>query len=1256
MLTKFESKSARVKGLSFHSVRPWVLTSLHNGVIQLWDYRMGVLLERFDEHDGPVRGVDFHKIQPLIVSGGDDYKIKVWDYKLRRCRFTLLGHLDYIRTVQFHNEYPWIVSASDDQTIRIWNWQSRSCLSVLTGHNHYVMCAAFHPKNDLIVSASLDQTVRVWDTANLRKKNVRGAPSFEAGPDTVVSRVNADLFGSADALVKYVLEGHDRGVNWASFHPTLPLVVSGADDRQVKLWRMNETKAWEVDTLRGHTNNVSCVIFHPKHELIISNSEDRSIRVWDISRRMGIQTFRRENDRFWILAAHPEQNLLAAGHDTGMIVFKLERERPAYDVCGPRMFYVKDRYLRMHEFNSGRDVPVVSLRRGGHSGSGGIGSAPRSLAYNSFSPPAESSVLVCSDVDGGSYELLTFDAEGGNPSEPSGTHRGNCLSAVFIARNRFAVLDKNRQILLKNFQNQVTKKLAPPNPSTDGIFFAGASGRVLLSSEDRMTLFDTHSRKVLAELQVPRVKYVVWSNDCSHVALLSKHGIVIADRQLEHPSTINETVRVKSGAWDTTGRIFFYTTLNHIKYCLPNGDSGIIRTLDVPVYITKVDKENLYCLDRECKTRKVKIEITEALFKLALQNHQYGDVMRMVHHSRLCGQAIISYLQQKGYPEVALHFVRDHKTRFRLAIACGNIEVALETVDKINQEEGSQQLAVDCWNQLGVEALRQGNHEVVEKAAQMTKDFDRLSFLYLITGNILKLRKMLKIAELRKNVMSRFHNALYLGDVTERVKILESTGQAYLAYLTAVTHGLTEEAERLKPQVEGLGVELPVGPAPDAKNLQPPTPILRTRDSSEQDKEGRGAEDVTVNWPQLTVPKSAFEGSITDVLAGAEDEEYEDAAGGGAWGEDDLDLDDESGQATAVSPAEGGGGWDVDLDLGEDLDVGPMGKLPGTGRDEGGDDLFVAPQAGMVPAAQWVANSSHAADHVAAGSFETAMQLLNRQIAAVNFEPLKSKFVGVFCGATTSVPGLALAPALALPLQRTGASDAKTLPAICLKLPSMITTLKSAYKAFHSGQFAESLVLFKSVVQSIPMVVTSTRSEASEVRELLEIAREYITAIRLKLAIGDLSGDPVRSTELWAYMTHCNLQPNHLFLALKFAMGEAFKIKNFITAASFARRLLELPDISSEKNATLKVKAQKVVLKSEQMARNEHQLQYDERNPFDIDSATFLPIYRGSPVVKCAYCGAAYSPDMKNKVCRSCEMSLVGVETIGLVTSYTSFK
>ena len=35
---------------------------------------------------------------------------------------------------------------------------------------------------------------------------------------------------------------HLRGVNWANFHPSMPLIISGADDRQIKLWRMNDNK------------------------------------------------------------------------------------------------------------------------------------------------------------------------------------------------------------------------------------------------------------------------------------------------------------------------------------------------------------------------------------------------------------------------------------------------------------------------------------------------------------------------------------------------------------------------------------------------------------------------------------------------------------------------------------------------------------------------------------------------------------------------------------------------------------------------------------------------------------------------------------------------------------------------------------------------------------------------------------------------------------------------------------------------------
>ena len=235
-----------------------------------------------------MRAVDFHQTQPLFVSGGDDFKVKVWNYKQRRCLFTLSDHLDYIRTVQFHHEYPWILTASDDQTIRIFNWQNRQCVTVLTGHNHYVMSARFHPKvgacvplsapaslltrffsqEDLVVSASLDQTVRVWDISALRSQQTSAPqrpPEQESAAAASLRLAQQELFGGGGGSLKFPpLEGHERGVNWAAFHPSLQLIVSAADDRTVKLWRMNDTKAWEVDTLRGHFNNVSCVLFHPK--------------------------------------------------------------------------------------------------------------------------------------------------------------------------------------------------------------------------------------------------------------------------------------------------------------------------------------------------------------------------------------------------------------------------------------------------------------------------------------------------------------------------------------------------------------------------------------------------------------------------------------------------------------------------------------------------------------------------------------------------------------------------------------------------------------------------------------------------------------------------------------------------------------------------------------------------------------------------------------------------------------------------------
>ncbi|GFG36116.1 hypothetical protein Cfor_03758 [Coptotermes formosanus] len=1198
---------------------------LHSGVIQLWDYRMCTLLDKFDEHDGPVRGICFHNQQPLFVSGGDDYKIKQ-----RRCIFTLLGHLDYIRTTTFHHEYPWILSASDDQTIRIWNWQSRTCICVLTGHNHYVMCAQFHPSDDIVVSASLDQTVRVWDISGianclegLRKKNV--APGPGGLDEHLKNPGTTDLFGQADAVVKHVLEGHDRGVNWACFHPTLPLIVSGADDRQIKLWRMNEAKAWEVDTCRGHYNNVSCVLFHPRQELILSNSEDKSIRVWDMTKRTCLHTFRRENERFWVLAAHPSLNLFAAGHDSGMIIFKLERERPAYAVHGNILYYVKDRFLRKLDFTTSKDTAVMQLRGGGRT-------PVHSMSYN----PAENAVLLCtrtSNVENSSYDLYSIpkDSDSQNPESPE-SKRSSGVTAIWVARNRFAVLDRTHSLMIKNLKNEVTKKVQTPN--CDEIFYAG-TGMLLLRDSDGVTLFDVQQKRTLAQVKISKCRYVVWSADMTHVALLAKHTVNICNRRLESLCSIHENTRVKSGAWDDSG-VFIYTTSNHIKYAISNGDHGIIRTLDLPIYITRVKGNQVFCLDRECKPRILSIDPTEFKFKLALINRKYDEVLHMVRNARLVGQSIIAYLQQKGYPEVALHFVKEEKTRFSLALECGNIEVALEAARALDDKA--------CWERLGQAALMQGNHQVVEMCYQRTKNFDKLSFLYLITGNLDKLRKMMKIAEIRKDISGQYQGALFLGNVHERIKILKNCEQHSLSYLTAVVHGVSDPQSAINetniPKIK-----------PNAKLLKPPVPIMQAE----------------TNWPLLTVSKGFFEGAAmaraknSVVSTALVPELVEDSTPEG-WGvdaelgldEDGLGADEERELPASVEPeGKSCGGWDVGD---EDLVLPP--ELESTVAPGADDGYFVPPTKGPSQLQVWVNNSQLPVDHIHAGSFESAFRLLHEQVGVVDFGPYRTLFLSIFSSSRTSYTALpSLSPLYGYPHRNwkdAGPKGGK--PAISMKLADMVQRLQVVcYQLTTGGKFSEAIEKFHTLILSIPLLVVETRQEITEAQQLLHICGEYILGLKMETARKELPKatleDQKRLCEMAAYFTHCNLQPIHQILTLRTALNLFFKLKNYKMAASFARRLLEQgprPEVAQQ--------ARKILQACDKNPVDEHQLQYDEHNPFTICGRTYRPIYRGKAEEKCPLCGASYMPQFKGTVCAICMVAEVGKDTLGLRISPLQFR
>lgn len=839
-----------------------------------------------------------------------------------------------------------------------------------------------------------------------------------------------------------------------------------------------------------------------------------------MNKRTSVQSFKRENDRFWVIAAHPEINLFAAGHDNGVMVFKLERERPAMAVYQNTLFYItKEKHVRSYDFQKNTESPtLLSLKK--------VGPAwvpPRTLSYN----PAERSVLVTSSTDGGSYELINLPRDGSGAIEPTESKRGQGNSAIFVARNRFAVLNTSSQTIdIKDLSNSTTRSFKPPVGTTD-IYFGG-TGNLLIITPTAVHLYDIQQKKSIADLSVNGVKYVVWSNDGLYAALLSKHNVTIVTKTLEQVSTLHETIRIKSATWDDAG-VLLYSTLNHIKYTLLNGDNGIVRTLDTTVYLTRVKGRNVYCLDRAAKPKILHIDPTEYRFKLSLVKKNYSEMLDIIRNSSLVGQSVISYVQKKGYPEIALQFVQDPTTRFELALECGNLDVAVEMAKELDKPA--------LWMKLSGEALAHGNHQTVEMCYQKLKQFDKLSFLYLTTGDQSKLARMAKIAEHRGDFTARFQNDLYLGEV-DRVQMFKEVDLYPLAYMTAKSCGLEDECQAIL-EATGLTEDQITMPTIGSA-LTPPKPVVPT---------------YKANWPTKATSQSFFEKALLGEVEGLSLEDAPATTNGfGEEVEDDVAV--KNGALGEADDDEDAAGWD----MGDDIVPESEDFVNVESTDAAG--------AGSSEADLWARNSPLAVDHVAGGSFESAMNLLNRQVGAVNFAPLKPRFLEVYEATKTYLPGSTGLPPLVNYVRRTIEEQdlRQVLPIIPRDLEYLATNdLQRGYDSMKSNKLEDGVKIFKSVLHAILVNAVSSDSEVAEAKKLITSACEYTVAMAVELArrkLGspnEVNANPEllkRSLELSAYFTIPKIEVPHRQLALLNAMNLAKRSKNFSSALSFANRIL----------------------------------------------------------------------------------------------------
>ena len=352
--------------------------------------------------------------------------------------------------------------------------------------------------------------------------------------------------------------------------------------------------------------------------------------------------------------------------------------------------------------------------------------------------------------------------------------------------------------------------------------------------------------------------------------------------------------------------------------------------------------------------------------------------------------------------------------------------------------------------------------------------------------------------------------------------------------MTAKSHGL-DEACQLILEASGLTedqINLPSVGQP----LRPPKPIVPT---------------FKANWPVKAASHSFFEKALLGEIGGTDDEivpasngfdhtnDVNEAEANGR--NDQLDVDEE----------EDAGGWD----MGDDINVEAESEFVNVESAEAG--------VGSSEAEIWARNSPIAADHVAGGSFETAMQLLNRQVGAVNFAPLKPRFLEIYQASKTYLPASAGLPPLINYVRRTvdETDPRKVLPIIPRDLESIASVdLQEGYAAMRSNKLDDGIKAFKRILHSLLVNAVSTQQQVNEAKKIISTAAEYATAMALELERRSL--DPrgedqlKRSLELSAYFTIPKLEVAHRQLALMAAMKLAFANKNFSSALSFANRMV----------------------------------------------------------------------------------------------------
>jgi len=268
---------------------------------------------------------------------------------------------------------------------------------------------------------------------------------------------------------------------------------------------------------------------------------------------------------------------------------------------------------------------------------------------------------------------------------------------------------------------------------------------------------------------------------------------------------------VRTGEW--VGDCFIYTnSTNRLNY-LVGDQTYTISHFDSPMYVIGYIPRDgrIYLANKDVEVVSYALSLSVVEYQTVVLRGDMDaadELLESVPEDQK--NKIARFLEGQGYKELALEVATDPEHRFELALALGNLEIALQLAKEVDVEHK--------WKTVGDAALNAWDLDLAQKCFTKAKDIGSLLLLNTATGNVKRLREVATTAEAAGAHNVAFSCLWQIGDLEACAKLLLKTNRQAEATLFAQTYkpSLTKDVARAwkeslvankKPKIaEAIGV------------------------------------------------------------------------------------------------------------------------------------------------------------------------------------------------------------------------------------------------------------------------------------------------------------------------------------------------------------------------------------------------------------------------------------------------------------------